>query len=85
MHKLIFWRQVTQTLKDMHASNKDNVDNHIISQQGEIEKYTGTRVSRPNPQGPGEAQPVSARTGKPVPEVVRVFSPRLVWPLVPGT
>ena len=36
----------------MHSNNKDSVNNHthnIIPQQGEIEKYTGTRVSQPNP------------------------------------
>ena len=62
MHKLIFWRQVTRTLKVMHANNKDSVNNNtnnIISQQGYKEKYTGTRVSQPNPQGQGEAQSVS--------------------------
>ena len=62
MHKLIFWRRVTQTLNDIHLNNKDIVNNHthnIILQQGEIEKYKGTRVSQPNPQGQGEAQSVS--------------------------
>ena len=46
----------------MHANNKDSVNNNtnnIISQQGYKEKYTGTRVSQPNPQGQGEAQSVS--------------------------
>ena len=45
-------------------NNKDIVNDHthnILPQQGEIEKYTGTRVSQPNPQGRGEAQPVSDR------------------------
>ena len=28
MHKLIFWRQVTRTLKDMYAKNKDIKNNH---------------------------------------------------------
>ena len=64
MHKLIFWRRVTQTLKDIHVNNKDIVNNNthiIIPQQGEIGKYMGIRVSQPNPQGRGEAQPVSDR------------------------
>ena len=79
MHKLIFWRRVTQTLKDMHANNKDIVNNHtnnIISKQGYKEKHTGTRGSQPNPKGQGEAQLVSDR--EPAPEVVRVVFPMLL-------
>ena len=86
MHKLIFWRQVTQTLKDMQDNNKDIVNNNTnirISEQGYKETHRRNRGSQPNPQGRREAQPVSDR--KPAPEVVRVFLPMLVWPLVPGT
>ena len=64
MHKVIFWRRVTQILKDIHVNNKDIVNNntHItIPQQVEIGKYTGNCVSQPNPNGQGEAQPVSDR------------------------
>ena len=64
MHKLIFWRIVTRTLKDIHVNNKDIVNNNtniIIPQKGEIGKYRGNHVSQPNPQGQGEVQPVSDR------------------------
>ena len=38
MQKVIFWRQVTRTLKDLYVNNKNNVNNetHIIGPlQGE--------------------------------------------------
>ena len=37
MHKLIFWRRVTRTLKDIQDNNKDSVDNNTsirISEEG---------------------------------------------------
>ena len=64
MHKVIFWRQVTRTLKDLYMNNKNNVNNNthsIVPQKGYILKYTGNRVSQPNPNGQGEAQLVSDR------------------------
>ena len=64
MHKLIFWRRVTRTLKDLHMHNKDIVNNNtniIIPQHGDIGKDKGNRVSQPNPNRGGESQPVSDR------------------------
>ena len=45
-------------------NNKDNVNNNthiILPQQGDIGNYTGNCVNQPNPNGQGEAQPVSDR------------------------
>ena len=64
MHKLIFWRRVTRTLKDIKYNNKDSVDNNTsirISEQGYKDTTTGNCGSLPNPQGQGKAQPVSDR------------------------
>ena len=39
-HKLIFWRRVTRTIKDLKNSNKDSVDNNtrvIIPEQGYVD------------------------------------------------
>ena len=54
MQKIIFWRRVTRTLKDLYVNNKDNVNNEahiILPQQGDIENDTGHCVSQPNPDG----------------------------------
>ena len=64
MHKLIFWRLVTRTLKDIKYNNKDSVDNNtsiIIPEHGYKDTTTGNRGSQPYPQGQGKAQPVSDR------------------------
>ena len=60
MHKVIFWRQVTRTLKDLYVNNKDNVNNNTnitLPQKGDYRKIHGIL----NPNGQGEAQPVSDR------------------------
>ena len=54
MQKVIFWRRVTRTLKDLYVNNKDNVNNNthiILPEQGDIGNYTGNCVSQPNPNG----------------------------------
>ena len=56
IHKVIFWRRVTRTLKYSYMNNKDNVNNntHItLPQQVCMGKYTGYLVSQPNPNGQG--------------------------------
>ena len=64
MHKLIFWRHVTRTIKEIKDNNKDSKDNNTsirISEQGYKDTTTGNCGSLPNPQGQGKAQPVSDR------------------------
>ena len=63
-HKLIFWRRVTRTLKDLKNNNKDSVDNNtsvIIPEQGYVDTTMGAHGSGTYPQGQGNAQSVSDR------------------------
>ena len=62
--KIIFWRRVTRTLKDIYVNNKDIVNNEtqtILSTQGDIEMNTVRCESQPSPEGQGESLPVSDR------------------------
>ena len=62
--KVIFWRRVTRTLEDIYVNNKDIVNNEthtILSTHGDIEMNTVRCESQPNPEGQGEALPVSDR------------------------
>ena len=58
MHKLIFWRRVTRTLKDIKDNNKDSVDNNtsiIIPEHGYNDTTMGNHGSQPYPLGQGKA------------------------------
>ena len=62
--KIVFWRRVTRTLKDIYVNNKDIVYNetHItLPMNDNVEMNTVRCESHPNPEGQGEALPVSYR------------------------
>ena len=53
MHTVIFWRQVTRTLKDLKNNNKYSVDNNtrvIIPEQGYVDTTMGSHWSVTYPQ-----------------------------------
>ena len=63
-HKLIFWRRVTHTLKDIKDNNKDSTDDNtsvIIQEHENNDTVMGAHVSETYPQGQLHALPVPDR------------------------
>ena len=62
--RIVFWRRVTRTLKDIYVNNKDIVNNEThttLPMNGNVEMNTVRCESQLNPEGQGEALPVSDR------------------------
>ena len=62
--KKVLWRRITRTLKDLYVNNKDIVNNdtqNTLPSSGNVETHTVDCRSTPNPEGLGEALPVSDR------------------------
>ena len=66
--KIVFWRRVTRTLKDIYVNNKYVVNNEthtLLPMNGNVEMNTVRCESQPNPKGQGEALLVSDRESCP--------------------
>ena len=62
--KILLWRRITRTLKDIYVNNKNIVINdtqNILPKKGNIETGTVDCESTPNLEGQGEALPASDR------------------------
>ena len=73
--KILLWRRITRTIKDLYVNNKDIVNNdtqNTLPSSGNVETDTVNCESTKNPEGLGEALPVSDR--ETTPEVVRVYA-----------
>ena len=62
--KIVLWRRITRTLKDLYVKNKDIVINdtqNTLPSKGNVETGTVDCESTPNLEGQGEALPASDR------------------------
>ena len=62
--KIVLWRRISRTLKDIYRNNKDIVihdTQNILPNKGNIETGTLDCESTPNLEGQGEALPASDR------------------------
>ena len=58
------WRRITRALKDIYENNVDFVNKdtqNVVPSTGNLETSTVDCESTPNPEGQGEALPVSDR------------------------